>query len=61
MNQNCLIKMREIYAEFNGEEIAQCIKVIRAEMTAEEDRHELQVEILAKQALLDKLNSNNLT
>ena len=55
MNQNCLIKMREIYAEFSGQEIAECIKLIRAEMTVEEQRHELQREILAKQAALDKL------
>ena len=55
MNQNCLIKMREIYAEFSGQEIAECIKLIRAEMTVEEQRHELQREILAKQALLEKL------
>jgi hypothetical protein len=50
--------MRDIYSQFDGTEIAQAIKIIRAEMTAEEDRHELQVEILAKQALLDKLTQN---
>jgi hypothetical protein len=55
MNQECLTIMREIYAKFTGEEVSQSIKLIRAEMTAEEFRHELQVEILAKQAQLDKL------
>jgi len=55
MNQNCLDQMRKIYAEFTGVEIAEAIKVIRAELTAEELRHELQVEILAKQSQLEKL------
>jgi len=55
MNQNCLTKMREIYAEFSGTEIADAIKVIRAELTAEEDRHELQKEILLRQKKLEEL------
>lgn len=50
--------MRDIYAQFSGEEVAYAIRVIRAERTAEEDRHALQVEILAKQSALDKLTQN---
>ena len=47
--------MREVYAKYTGMEIAEAIKLIRAEMTAEELRHELQVEILEKQRKLEKL------
>lgn len=61
MNQDCLTQIREMYQLYTGSEISEAIKLVRAEMTALEDRHALQVEILAKQALLDKLNSNNLT
>jgi len=53
--QDCLDQMRDIYAQFDSTEIAYAIKVIRAEMTAEEQRHALQIEILAKQAALEKL------
>lgn len=56
--QDCLQQMRDIYAQFSGEEISLAIKIIRAEMTAEADRHALQVDLLAKQALLDKLTQN---
>lgn len=56
MNQQCLLEMRSIYAKYTGVEIAEAIKLIRAELTAEELRHELQIEILAKQAALEKLN-----
>lgn len=55
MNQECLSAMREVYAKYTGMEIAEAIKLIRAEMTAEELRHELQVEILEKQRKLEKL------
>lgn len=53
--QDCLNQMRDIYEQFSGEEVSLAIKIIRAERTAEEDRHALQVEILAKQAELEKL------
>jgi uncharacterized protein (UPF0335 family) len=59
--QDCLDQMRDIYQQFDSTEIAYAIKVIRAEMTAEEQRHALQVEILEKQAALEKLNFNNKT
>lgn len=54
--QDCLQQMRDIYAQFTGTEIADAIKVIRAELTAEEQRTDLQREILAKQAALEELN-----
>lgn len=57
--QDCLQQMRDIYQQFTGLEISAAIKIIRAELTAEEQRNDLQREILAKQALLDKLNFNN--
>jgi hypothetical protein len=44
-----------MYQLYTGTDISDAIKVVRAEMTAEEDRHALQVEILAKQAALEKL------
>lgn len=59
MNQHCLDQIRELYNLYTGMEIAEAIKLVRAELTAEENRHELQVEILAKQAALDQLNNNN--
>lgn len=59
MNQDCLDQIRIMYQLYTGMEIAEAIKVVRAELTKEEDRHTLQVEILAKQAALDKLNNNN--
>ena len=55
MNQECLKAMRAVYAEFTGTEIADAIKLIRAELTAAEDRHALQVEILEKQKKLEEL------
>jgi len=51
--QDCLNQMRDIYSQFDGTEIAYAIKVIRAERTAEEDRHILQQEILDKQKKLE--------
>jgi len=53
--QDCLHQMRDIYAQFDGNEIAQAIKIIRSELTAEELRTELQKEILEKQKKLDEL------
>jgi len=53
--QDCLTQMRDIYSQFTGEEIAQAIRVIRAEQTREEQRTELQQEILARQKKLDEL------
>ena len=58
MNQDCLTQIREMYQLYTGTEIAEAIKVVRAELTAEELRHELQREILAKQAELNKLTQN---
>jgi hypothetical protein len=44
-----------MYQLYTGADISDAIKIVRAEITAEEDRHALQVEILAKQAALEKL------
>lgn len=55
MNQDCLLKVRELYKLYSGLEIADCIKLVRAELTAEEERHVLQVEILEKQKKLEEL------
>ena len=60
MNQKCLTAMRTIYAEFTGTEISDAIKLIRAEMTVEEERHALQVEILKKQEELKALEKRHL-
>lgn len=54
--QDCLNQMRDIYDQFTGDEIAQAIKIIRSERTAEELRTELQKEILEKQRKLEELN-----
>jgi len=55
MNQDCLTQIREMYQLYTGLEIAEAIKVVRAELTEEELRHELQVEILEKQKKLEEL------
>jgi hypothetical protein len=55
MNQDCLTQIREMYQLYTGLEIAEAIKVVRAEMTDEELRHELQREILDKQRKLEEL------
>jgi len=55
MNQDCLNQIREMYQLYTGMEIAEAIKIVRAEMTAEEQRHELQREILDKQRKLEAL------
>ena len=55
MNQDCLTQIREMYQLYTGIEIAECIKLVRAEMTDEELRHELQKEILDKQRKLEEL------
>ena len=56
MNQDCLAQIREMYQLYTGADIADAIKIVRAEMTAEEQRHELQREILEKQQKLELLN-----
>jgi len=53
MNQDCLEQIRIMYQLYTGTDISDAIKVVRAEMTAEEQRHELQVEILEKQKKLE--------
>lgn len=55
MNQECLNQIRIMYQLYTGADISDAIKIVRAEMTAEEHRHELQREILAKQLQLNKL------
>lgn len=55
MNQLCLTQIRELYSLYTGMDIADAIRVVRAELTREEERHELQVEILAKQKKLEEL------
>ena len=55
-NQNeCLDLVRQLYARFNGHEVAAAIKILRAELTAESDRTELQNKILADQIKLQNL------
>jgi hypothetical protein len=54
MNQNCLTQIREMYSLYTGMEIAEAIKVVRAELAAEEERNELQREILEKQRILEE-------
>jgi len=54
MNQDCLTQIREMYQLYTGMEIAEAIKVVRAELTLEEHRHELQREILEKQRILEE-------
>jgi len=44
-----------MYQLYTNLEIAEAIRVVRAELTAEENRHELQVEILKKQQQLELL------
>jgi len=44
-----------MYQLYTGADIADAIKIVRAEMTAEELRHELQQEILDKQRKLEEL------
>lgn len=56
--QDCLTQMRDIYTQFTGTEVANAIKIIRAELVEEDQRTDLQREILAKQAELDKLTQN---
>jgi hypothetical protein len=44
-----------MYQLYTGLEIAEAIRVVRAEMTDEEMRHALQVEILERQKKLEEL------
>jgi len=53
--QDCLTQMRDIYQQFTGLEVAQAIKIIRAELVEEELRTDLQREILSKQKKLEEL------
>ena len=55
MNQDCLDQIREMYQLYTGTEIAEAIKVVRAELTQEELRTELQQEILIKQRKLEEI------
>ncbi len=55
MNQDCLDQIRTMYQLYTGVDIADAIKIVRAEMTAEEQRHELQVEILQRQKKLEEM------
>jgi len=55
MNQDCLDQIRTMYQLYTGTDISDAIKIVRAELTLEQDRHALQVEILAKQAEFEKL------
>jgi len=55
MNQDCLDQIRQMYQLYTGADISDAIKIVRAEMTAEENRHELQVEILERQRQLESL------
>ena len=51
----CLVLVRQLYAKFDGFEVAAAIKILRAELTAESDRTELQNKILADQIKLQNL------
>lgn len=55
MNQDCLTQIRELYSLYTGADIASAIAIVRSELTKEEDRHALQVEILEKQKKLEEL------
>lgn len=55
MNQECLKEVRKLYELYTGLEIADAIKLVRAELTKEEERHILQQEIIDKQRKLDSL------
>jgi len=55
MNPDCLDQIRIMYQLYTGADIADAIKIVRAEMTAEELRHELQKEILDKQRKLEEM------
>lgn len=55
MNQDCLEQIRIMYQLYTGADISDAIKIVRAEMTAEEQRHELQQELLDKQRKLEAL------
>jgi pilus assembly protein TadC len=55
MNPDCLDQIRIMYQLYTGADIADAIKIVRAEMTAEEDRHALQVEILQRQKKLEEM------
>lgn len=55
MNTDCLDQIRTLYSLYTGTDISDAIKIVRAERTAEEDRHALQVEILEKQKKLEQL------
>ena len=54
-DQDCLSQMRLVYSQFTGLEIANAIKIIRAELTAEEQRTDLQIEILERQKKLNEI------
>jgi len=54
-DQDCLSQMRDIYSQFTGTEIAQAIAIVRSELTKEEERHALQIEILEKQKKLEEM------
>lgn len=55
MNQDCLNQIRKMYQLYTGSEISEAIKLVRAELTKEEERHILQQEIIDKQRKLDSL------
>jgi len=55
MNQDCLEQIRIMYQMYTGADIADAIKIVRAELTKEEQRHELQIEILDKQRKLEEM------
>lgn len=50
--EDCLNQMRDIYDQFNGEEISLAIKTIRAERTQEELLNKHQIEFVRLQALV---------
>ena len=52
--EDCTAQMREIYAQYSGEEIANSIKLIRSELTTEELRNKHQIEFLRLQALISE-------
>ncbi len=55
MNPDCLDQIRTMYQLYTGVDISDAIKIVRAEMTAEEQRTELQREILERQKKLEEL------
>lgn len=56
VDPTCLAELRDIYSKYTGYQVAECIKVIRAEIYAQKEQEELDEELAA---LLLKLNKRH--